>query len=86
MSAISLAVLLKVLETGSAEQYFLLKQAYSSLDYVCTPIGKVLGFVRQYYRGYEVGYAHIRTDKNRFSSLTYVVALHTGKVPKWIHF
>ena len=54
MSAISLAILLKVLETGSA---------YSSITYSskCTPttfvltLEKCLVFVRQYYRGYELG-------------------------------
>ena len=65
MSAISLAILLKVLETGSAYSCITYSSKRSTLTTFVLPLEKYLVFVRQYYRGYELGYAHIRTDSNQ---------------------
>ena len=57
MSAISLAILLKVLETGSAYSCITYSSKRSTLTTFVLPLEKYLVFVRQYYRGYELGYA-----------------------------
>ena len=56
MSAISLAILLKVLETGCAYSGITYSSKHTLTTFV-QPLEKYLVFVRQYYRGYELGYA-----------------------------